>query len=77
MTMKDLDEDVQFNSDFRDAVRSGFNHGLGFTEIADGWKLPANSRFQCTGGYSHVSRAPSFAGTNVRDLMRHPSAVFT
>ena len=63
----DLEEYVQFNKDFRDAVVSGFNHGLGFRPAYRQW----------AGEYSHVSRAPSFDGTNVRDLMRHPSAVFT
>ena len=41
MGMKDLEDYAQFNKDFRDAVVSGFNHGLGFTEVAEGWRLPA------------------------------------
>ena len=41
MTIRDLEEYTRFNKDFRDAMVSGFNHGLGFSEVAAGWQLPA------------------------------------
>lgn len=44
MTMKDVEEAAQFNRDFRDAALSGFNHGLGITEVADAWKMPDKYR---------------------------------
>jgi len=44
MTMKDVEEYAQFNREFRDAAVSGFNHGLGVSEVADGWKLPDKYR---------------------------------
>ena len=44
MTMKDVEEYAQFNREFRDAAVSGFNHGFGVSEVADGWKLPDKYR---------------------------------
>jgi glyoxylase-like metal-dependent hydrolase (beta-lactamase superfamily II) len=44
MTMKDVEEYAQFNKDFRDAAVSGFNHGLGISEVAGEWKLPEKYR---------------------------------
>jgi glyoxylase-like metal-dependent hydrolase (beta-lactamase superfamily II) len=44
MTMKDVEEYAQFNKEFRDAAVSGFNHGLGVSEVADAWKLPDKYR---------------------------------
>ena len=44
MTIRDLEEYVRFNKDFRDAVVSGYNHGFGLTEVAEGWKLPEKYR---------------------------------
>jgi glyoxylase-like metal-dependent hydrolase (beta-lactamase superfamily II) len=44
MTMKDVEEYAQFNREFRDAAVSGFNHGLGVSEVADAWKLPDKYR---------------------------------
>jgi cyclase len=42
--MKDLEEYAEFNQDFRDAVVSGYNHGLGLSEVAAGWKIPDRYR---------------------------------
>jgi len=44
MGMKDLEEYAEFNKDFRDAVVSGYNHGLGLGEVAAGWKIPDRYR---------------------------------
>ena len=44
MAMKDVDEYVQFNRDFRDATVSGFNHGLSISEVTDAWKVPDRYR---------------------------------
>ena len=44
MGMKDLEEYAEFNKDFRDAVVSGYNHGLGLSEVAAGWKIPDRYR---------------------------------
>lgn len=40
MNMKDFQEYVQFNRDFRDAVVSGYNHGFGLSEVAEAWRIP-------------------------------------
>ena len=42
--MKDLEEYAEFNKDFRDAVVSGYNHGLGLSEVAAGWRIPDRYR---------------------------------
>lgn len=42
--MRDLQEYVQLTRDFRDAVVSGYNHGMSISGIADGWKIPERSR---------------------------------
>jgi cyclase len=42
--MKDLEEYAAFNKDFRDAVVSGYNHGLGLSEVAAAWKIPDRYR---------------------------------
>jgi cyclase len=44
MPMKDVEEYAQFTRDFRDAAVSGFNHGLGISEVADAWKVPEKYR---------------------------------
>jgi cyclase len=44
MGMKDLEEYAEFTRDFRDAVVSGYNHGLGLSEVAAGWKIPDRYR---------------------------------
>ena len=44
MTMKDVEEFAQFTRDFRDAAVSGFNHGLGASEVAEAWRLPEKYR---------------------------------
>jgi cyclase len=44
MGMKDLEEYAEFNQDFRDVVVSGYNHGLGLSEVAAGWKIPDKYR---------------------------------
>jgi glyoxylase-like metal-dependent hydrolase (beta-lactamase superfamily II) len=44
IAMKDLQEYVEFNRDFRDAAVSGYHHGLSISETADGWKLPEKYR---------------------------------
>jgi cyclase len=44
MGMKDLEEYAQFTRDFRDAVVSGYNHGLGLSEVAAGWTIPGKYR---------------------------------
>jgi cyclase len=44
LVMKDLQEYAEFNKDFRDAVVSGYNHGLGLSEVAAGWKIPDRYR---------------------------------
>jgi cyclase len=44
LTMKDLDEHIQFTRDFRAAVVSGYHHGLGISEVAESWKLPERYR---------------------------------
>jgi glyoxylase-like metal-dependent hydrolase (beta-lactamase superfamily II) len=44
---KDLRTYAEFTHDFRDVVVDGFNHGLGVSEIAARWTLPAKY-----GGYS-------------------------
>ena len=40
MTWPDLQEYAQFNKDFRDAVLTGYHHGLSIDEVAGAWKLP-------------------------------------
>jgi glyoxylase-like metal-dependent hydrolase (beta-lactamase superfamily II) len=42
--MKDLQQYIQLTRDFRDAVVSGYNHGMSISAIADGWKIPETSR---------------------------------
>jgi glyoxylase-like metal-dependent hydrolase (beta-lactamase superfamily II) len=44
VTPKDLEEYGRFTRDFRDAVVSGFNHGLGISEVAESWRLPEKYR---------------------------------
>jgi cyclase len=44
MAMKDVEEYVQFNRDFRNAAVSGFNHGLSISEAAGAWKVPDRYR---------------------------------
>jgi glyoxylase-like metal-dependent hydrolase (beta-lactamase superfamily II) len=44
MSMSDFKRYVQFNKDFRDAVVSGYNHGLGLTEVAEAWRVPDKYR---------------------------------
>jgi cyclase len=41
MTWKDLRTYVEFTREFRDLVVNGFDHGLGVSEIAAGWSVPA------------------------------------
>jgi hypothetical protein len=41
MTWKDLRTYVEFTREFRDLVVNGFDHGLGVSEIAAGWAVPA------------------------------------
>ncbi|MEO8257893.1 MAG: MBL fold metallo-hydrolase [Acidobacteriota bacterium] len=41
---KDLQDYVQLTRNFRDAVVSGYNHGMSISAIADGWKVPETSR---------------------------------
>ena len=66
MTIRDLEEYIQFNKDFRDAVVSGFNHGLGFSEVAERWQLPA--KYQ---GYAaQADRVKSNAQTIFGELSR-------
>jgi glyoxylase-like metal-dependent hydrolase (beta-lactamase superfamily II) len=40
MTMRDLGEYARFCRDFRDAIVSGFGHGLSISETAESWKVP-------------------------------------
>ena len=40
MTWPDLQEYAQFNKEFRDAVLTGYHHGLSIDEVAGAWKLP-------------------------------------
>jgi glyoxylase-like metal-dependent hydrolase (beta-lactamase superfamily II) len=42
--MKDLEEYAEFSKDFRNAVVSGYNHGLGLSEVAAAWKIPDRYR---------------------------------
>ena len=42
--MKDLEQYIQLTRDFRDAVVSGYNHGMAISAIAEGWKVPERSR---------------------------------
>jgi glyoxylase-like metal-dependent hydrolase (beta-lactamase superfamily II) len=42
--VKDLEQYAQLTRDFRDAVVSGYNHGLSISTIADGWKVAERSR---------------------------------
>jgi cyclase len=66
MTIRDLEEYTRFNRDFRDAIVSGFNHGLGFSEAAAGWQLPA--RYQ---GYAApADRVKTNAQTIFGELSR-------
>ncbi len=44
IAMRDLQEYERFNRDFRDAVVSGYDHGLSIGEVAAGWKLPDRYR---------------------------------
>jgi len=44
IAMKDLQEYVEFNREFRNAAVSGYHHGLSISEVADGWKLPNRYR---------------------------------
>ena len=44
IAMKDLQEYVEFNREFRDAAVSDYHHGLSISEVADGWKLPNRYR---------------------------------
>jgi len=60
MTMKDVEEYAQFNKEFRDAAVSGFNHGLGISEVADAWTLPDKYR-----GYA---APPDRVNANVRAI---------
>jgi len=44
MTWKDLDDYARFNRNFRDVVVSGFNHGLGISDVVEAWTLPQQYR---------------------------------
>jgi glyoxylase-like metal-dependent hydrolase (beta-lactamase superfamily II) len=44
MPWKDLETYAEFTKQFRDVVVNGFNHGLGVSEIAEAWMLPAEYR---------------------------------
>ena len=68
LTMKDVEEYAEFTRDFRDAVVSGYHHGLSVSEVADAWKLPEK--------YSTYAAAPERLREDVRaifsDLTRQP-----
>src|SRR5206468_8474792 len=40
LTIRDLQEYERFTRDFRDAVVSGYHHGLSISEVAGTWKVP-------------------------------------
>ena len=44
VAMKDLQEYERFTRDFRDAVVSGYHHGLSISEVAEAWRLPERYR---------------------------------
>jgi hypothetical protein len=44
VTLHDLEEYTQFNTEFRDQVMAGFSHGLSTAEVADAWTLPEKYR---------------------------------
>ena len=44
LAMKDLQEYERFTRDFRNAVVSGYHHGLSIGEVADGWRQPDRDR---------------------------------
>ena len=56
MTMKDLEEFARFNREFRSNVVSGYNRGLGLSEVAEAWK--PSERFRDYARRSHQSRRP-------------------
>ena len=58
--MKDLEEYAAFNKDFRDAVVSGYNHGLGLSEVAAAWKIPDR--------YRDYTAAPDRVTANVQAI---------
>jgi cyclase len=60
MGMKDLEEYAEFNKDFRDAVVSGYNHGLGLSEVAAAWKTP--------GRYRDYTAPPERVKANVQEI---------
>jgi len=71
MTMKDLEEFAQFNREFRSNVVSGYNHGLGVSEVAEAWK--PSERFR------DYTAPPDRIKANVRaifsELMKPPPAL--
>ena len=44
VAMKDLQEYERFTRDFRDAVVSGYHHGLSISEVTESWRLPERDR---------------------------------
>ena len=58
---KELHTYAEFTRDFREAVVNGFDHGLGVSEIAAGWSLPAK--------YAGYSAAPDRLKADVEAIV--------